>query len=70
MCQHILRAGLLTSPLQKTVLYIPWLNPIFKTGPLAVDELALCMALSCVVFAGVEIEKMLIRRGWIYANRP
>jgi Ca2+-transporting ATPase len=32
------------------------------------DELALCLALSSIVFIAVEIEKALIRRGWIYAS--
>jgi Ca2+-transporting ATPase len=58
----------LTFALQMTVLYVPWLNPIFKTEPLSPGELALCLALSSVVFFGVEIEKVLVRRGWLYAN--
>ena len=37
--------------------------------PLSWDELALCLALSSVVFIGVEIEKALVRRGWIYLSR-
>ena len=31
-------------------------------------ELALCLALSSVVFIAVEIEKWLIRRGWLYSE--
>jgi Ca2+-transporting ATPase len=58
----------LTFALQMAVLYVPWLNPIFKTEPLGLDELALCLALSTVVFFGVEIEKWLVRRGWLYPN--
>ncbi|MFZ3261774.1 MAG: HAD-IC family P-type ATPase, partial [Thiobacillus sp.] len=58
----------LTFALQMAVLYVPWLNPIFKTEPLSLGELALCLALSSVVFFGVEIEKWLVRRGWLYAN--
>jgi Ca2+-transporting ATPase len=49
-------------------LYVPWLNPIFKTEPLSLGELAACLALSSVVFVGVEIEKTLVRRGWLYAS--
>ena len=56
----------LTFMLQMAVLYVPWLNPIFKTEPLSAGELAACLALSSVVFIGVEIEKALMRRGWIY----
>ncbi|MBW8457075.1 MAG: cation-translocating P-type ATPase [Thiobacillus sp.] len=58
----------LTFALQMAVLYVPWLNPIFKTEPLSLGELALCLALSSVVFFGVEIEKWLVRRGWLYVN--
>jgi Ca2+-transporting ATPase len=58
----------LTFALQMAVLYVPWLNPIFKTEPLSLGELAVCLALSSVVFFGVEIEKALARRGWLYAN--
>ncbi|MEW6120611.1 MAG: cation-translocating P-type ATPase [Pseudomonadota bacterium] len=54
--------------LQMAVLYVPWLNPIFKTEPLSPGELAACLALSSVVFIGVEIEKALVRRGWLYNN--
>ncbi|MHB1061186.1 MAG: cation-translocating P-type ATPase [Thiobacillus sp.] len=59
-------ALLLTFALQMAVLYVPWLNPIFKTEPLSLGELALCLALSSVVFFGVEIEKWLVRRGRLY----
>ncbi|MBD3813484.1 MAG: cation transporting ATPase C-terminal domain-containing protein, partial [Betaproteobacteria bacterium] len=61
-------ALLLTVVLQMAVLYVPWLNPIFKTEPLSLGELAACLALSSVVFVGVEIEKALVRRGWLYAS--
>jgi Ca2+-transporting ATPase len=58
----------LTFVLQMAVLYVPWLNPIFRTEPLSPGELAACLALSSVVFVGVEIEKALVRRGWIYTS--
>jgi len=50
------------------VLYVPVLQPIFKTDALSLDELLLCLALSSVVFFVVEIEKWMRRRGWIYRN--
>jgi Ca2+-transporting ATPase len=62
----LIGALLLTFALQMAVLYVPWLNPIFKTEPLSLGELAACLALSSVVFVGVEIEKALVRRGWLY----
>jgi len=52
--------------LQMATIYVPVFNPIFKTAPLSMGELAICLALSSVVFIAVEIEKWLIRRGWIY----
>jgi Ca2+-transporting ATPase len=58
----------LTLPLQMALLYVPWLNPIFKTAPLSEGELSACLALSPVVFLGVEVEKALRRRGWLYKD--
>ena len=65
----LIYAVLLTFCLQMALLYVPWLNPIFKTEPLGMDELALCLTASSVVFFGVEIEKWMVRRGWLYAPR-
>ena len=62
----LLAALLLTFALQMAVLYAPPLNPVFKTEALSAGELAACLALSSVVFIGVEIEKALVRRGWLY----
>jgi len=62
-------ALLFTFALQMATIYLPWLNPIFKTEPLSFEELAFCLAMSTVVFVGVEIEKWMIRRGWIYQNQ-
>ena len=55
-----------TVALQMAVIYVPWLNLIFKTEALALSELAFCVAMSSVVFIAVEGEKWLRRRGWIY----
>jgi Ca2+-transporting ATPase len=62
----LISAVVLTFVLQMAVLYVPWLNTIFKTEPLDWGELGLCLALSSVVFFAVEIEKWLVRRGWLY----
>ena len=64
----LLFAVLLTFMLQMATIYIPALNPIFKTEPLSMSELVLCLALSSVVFIAVEIEKWLIRLGWLYQS--
>ncbi|MDO9007717.1 MAG: cation-translocating P-type ATPase [Thiobacillus sp.] len=64
----LIGAVLLTFALQMAVLYVPWLNPIFKTEPLDLGELVFCLAMSSIVFFAVEIEKWLVRRGWLYNN--
>jgi Ca2+-transporting ATPase len=53
---------------QMATLYLPLLNSIFRTQPLTLGELAACLFLSSVVFWGVEVEKWMVRRGWIYGN--
>jgi len=64
----LLGAVLLTFALQLAVLYVPALNPIFRTAPLSAGELGFCLALSAVVFVAVETEKALVRIGWIYRS--
>ena len=64
----LLGAVVLTVALQMATIYIPALNPIFKTDPLDLDELVLCLALSSVVFIAVESEKWFIRQGWLHWN--
>ena len=59
-------AVLLTFVLQMATVYVPIFNPIFKTEALSMGELLLCLALSSVVFFAVEVEKLLVRHGWIY----
>jgi P-type Ca2+ transporter type 2C len=59
-------AVLLTFGLQMATIYVPVLNPIFRTAALTLPELAVCVALSSVVFFVIEIEKYLARRGFIY----
>jgi len=64
----LLGSVLLTFGLQMAVLYVPVLQPIFKTEALSLNELLFCLGLSSVVFFVVEIEKWMRRRGWIYRN--
>ena len=57
----LLGAIVLTVALQMAVVYMPFLNPIFNTQPLTLNELLLTLALSSVVFIAVEIEKFIKR---------
>jgi Ca2+-transporting ATPase len=52
-------AVLFTFVLQLVVIYLPVANRIFKTQPLTLNELLICIALSLVVLTGVEIEKFI-----------
>ena len=53
----LLGAVLLTFVLQMATIYVPFLNPIFKTQPLNLLELVLCLGAASVVWIVVEIEK-------------
>ena len=64
----LLGAVLLTFALQMATIYVPVLNPIFRTAPLTVPELAVCVLLSAVVFFVIEIEKYVLRRGAVYRD--
>ena len=66
----LLGAVLLTFALQMATIYVPWLNPIFKTQPLALWELALCMGLAALVFVAVELEKAWRRQRMRAGARP
>lgn len=57
----LLGAVLLTLALQMATIYVPVLNPIFKTEPLTAGELAIAILLSTVVFLAVEVEKAIKR---------
>jgi Ca2+-transporting ATPase len=58
----LLGAFALTFALQMATIYVPALNPVFKTEPLTAVELGLTLAMSSVVFIAVEIEKLVLRR--------
>ena len=53
----LLYAVLLTFALQMATIYVPWLNPIFRTEPLSLGELVLCIGAALVVLVVVEVEK-------------
>ncbi|OGP50121.1 MAG: ATPase [Deltaproteobacteria bacterium RBG_13_43_22] len=53
----LLGAVILTFSLQMAAIYVPFLNPIFKTVPLTFNELVMTLILSTGVFWAVELEK-------------
>ena len=59
----LLGAVLLTVLLQLAVIYLPFANAIFKTKPLTVNELLVCVGAAAVLFHAVELEKAI--KGWI-----
>lgn len=63
---YLVSAVLLTILLQLAIIYLPFLQPIFKTQPLSSIELLICCALASVVFVAVEIEKWTVRHWNIY----
>jgi magnesium-transporting ATPase (P-type) len=66
----LLGAVLLGAALQLAVIYLPFLNAVMKTQPLAAGELAICVLLPGTVFAAVEAEKCLARRGVLRRGMP
>lgn len=48
-----------TVSLQLLIIYIPFLNPVFKTNPLSFKELCITLAASSIVFWAVELEKFI-----------
>ena len=53
----LLGAVCLSAALQILVVYVPALNSIFKTEPLSLVDLSLCLATAALVFAVAELEK-------------
>ncbi len=52
---------LLTLVLQAMVIYVPFLNDVFRTDPLSLRELLLCTLAAAVLFHAVELEKWIRR---------
>ena len=57
----LLGMAILMFVFQVAVIYIPLLQGFFKTVPLSGTDFAICMALSSLVFVGIEFEKWLAR---------
>ncbi len=55
-------AVILTLSLQMAIIYVPFLQPIFKTTALTLPELAICLGASTVVFWAIEVQKLWKRR--------
>ncbi len=64
----LLLAVIATFGLQVAVLYVPWLQPIFKTAALTAAELGACVLLASFVLVAVEVEKWLVRNAALYAR--
>jgi Ca2+-transporting ATPase len=58
----LLGAVSLTVLLQLALLYLPFLQEVFKTRALPLPELALTLAISAVIFVAVEVEKRILVR--------
>jgi Ca2+-transporting ATPase len=59
--KQLVGAVLLTFALQMAVIYVPFLQDIFRTKSLTVLELLICIGLSSIVFWAVELEKWVKR---------
>jgi Ca2+-transporting ATPase len=59
--KQLVGAVLLTLGLQLAVIYVPYLQDIFRTQSLSITELAICFGLSSIVFWAVELEKLIKR---------
>ncbi len=59
-------AVLISVGLQLAIIYLPALQVIFHTQALGLVELLIALGLSTLVFWGVELEKLLVRRGVIH----
>lgn len=58
----MLGAVALTAVLQLAIVYLPFTQSLFNTTPLGLGDLGICLLFSSIIFWGVEIEKLLLRR--------
>ena len=75
--RSLFRMGLFTNPallgaialsvvLQLALLYVPWLQGVFRTTALTPAQLAVVFVVPLVVLVAVEVEKLLVRRGVLH----
>jgi Ca2+-transporting ATPase len=57
----LLIAVLLTCVLQLAVIYVPFMQTVFKTVPLTTGQLGMCLAFSSLVFWALEGEKLVLK---------
>ncbi len=58
---HMLGAIALTVLAQVAVVYVPFLQPVFRTVSLSATEMGACLAVCALVFLSVELEKIVVR---------
>lgn len=58
----LLLSVMATFVLQLSVIYLPFMNDLFKTQPLTLKDLLICIGLSVIVFHAVELEKWIRKR--------
>ncbi len=67
----LLGAIALSVVLQLALLYVPWLQGVFRTTALTPAQLAVVVVVPLVVLVAVEVEKLLVRRGVLrYGEAP
>ncbi len=66
----LLGAVALTVLLQLAVVYVPWLQDVFRTAPLTLEQLAVCVGLATVIPIAVEVEKAIRRHRMPEALQP
>ncbi len=56
----------ITAAVQAAVIYLPGISAIMHTAALSFQEMGMCILAGLMVFAAVEVEKLLLRRGIIH----
>jgi Ca2+-transporting ATPase len=57
----VLGSVILTTILQLMLIYVPPLQSFFGTHPLSLEELAICIGFSALMFVWIEGEKIFFR---------